>query len=74
MTVPAASGPVGAPNRGAGRQTLAVLFVDVDIEAASPFVATLGEELRAFGAGEVRLVTMWRPVVRGTSRYADELW
>ena len=71
--VPTTPGTV-APNRNAGRQTLVVLFLDEAIADGWPILATLGDDLRAAGAGDTRLVTVWRPVVRGTDLYADELW
>jgi hypothetical protein len=71
--VPTTPGTI-SPNRGAGGQTLALLFLDEDVAAARPFIAEFGDDLRTAGMGETRLVTVWRPVVRGTDRYADELW
>jgi hypothetical protein len=71
--VPTTPGTV-APNRSAGRQAVAVLFLDADVEQAWPFLASLGDGLRAADAGALRLLTVWRPVVRGTQTYADELW
>jgi hypothetical protein len=71
--VPTTPGTV-SPNHAAGRQTLAVLFLDEDVDEAWPFLAALGEGLAGRDAGALRLLTVWRPVVRGTDRYADELW
>jgi hypothetical protein len=71
--VPTTAGTV-APNPSANRQTLAVLFLDAEVEDGWPFLASLGDDIREAGAGDTRLVTAWRPVVRGTDTYADELW
>jgi hypothetical protein len=71
--VPTTPGTV-EPNRSVGRQAVAVLFLDTDVDEGWPHLAALGDELRAADAGELRLLTVWRPVVRGTDRYAAELW